>query len=84
VIFGQARQRCLGRGQESLPTLEFDPMRDEGLIYALRLLEAGVFVDSTSSPLTFHEPSIVATAVPLSVRRPRPTRSCGDVLHPSR
>jgi len=35
-------------------TMEFDPLRDEGITYALRLLEAGVTVELHSYPGTFH------------------------------
>ena len=43
-------------------TMEFDPLRDEGIIYAMRLLEAGVSVELHTYPGTFHGCSIVAAA----------------------
>ena len=43
-------------------TMEFDPLRDEGIIYALRLLEAGVSVELHSYPGTFHGSAIVTGA----------------------
>ena len=43
-------------------TMEFDPLRDEGIVYALRLLEAGVPVELHSYPGTFHGSSLVTTA----------------------
>jgi acetyl esterase len=35
-------------------TMEFDPLRDEGILYALRMLQAGVQVELHSYPGTFH------------------------------
>jgi acetyl esterase/lipase len=43
-------------------TMEFDPLRDEGIIYALRLLQAGVSVELHSYPGTFHGSALVPTA----------------------
>jgi acetyl esterase/lipase len=43
-------------------TMEFDPLRDEGILYALRLLEAGVSVELHSFPGTFHGSALVPTA----------------------
>jgi acetyl esterase/lipase len=43
-------------------TMEFDPLRDEGILYALRLLQAGVQVELHSYPGTFHGSGLVATA----------------------
>ncbi|OZF42034.1 alpha/beta hydrolase [Rhodococcus sp. 14-2470-1a] len=45
-----------------LCTMELDPLRDEGIDYALRLLGAGVSVELHSFPGTFHGSSLVATA----------------------
>jgi acetyl esterase len=45
-----------------ISTMEFDPLRDEGIIYALRLLEAGVSVELHSYPGTFHGSGIVTSA----------------------
>jgi len=52
---------------ENLPaayisTMEFDPLRDEGILYALRLLQAGVSVELHSYPGTFHGSALLATA----------------------
>jgi acetyl esterase/lipase len=50
-----------------LYTCEFDPLRDEGLRYGQRLLEAGVRVESHHYPGTFHGSSLV-TEAPISKR----------------
>ena len=42
--------------------MEFDPLRDEGIIYALRMMEAGVSVELHSFPGTFHGSAAVPTA----------------------
>src|SRR6202012_1498452 len=43
-------------------TMEFDPLRDEGIVYALRLMEAGVAVELPSYPGTFHGSAALPTA----------------------
>jgi acetyl esterase len=43
-------------------TMEFDPLRDEGILYALRLLQAGVPVELHSYPGTFHGSALLPTA----------------------
>jgi len=43
-------------------TMEFDPLRDEGIEYALRLLQAGVQVELHQYPGTFHGSGLVAGA----------------------
>ena len=50
-----------------ISTMEFDPLRDEGLLYGLRLLQAGVSVELHSFPGTFHGSSVIHTA-PVSIR----------------
>jgi acetyl esterase len=48
-------------------TMEFDPLRDEGIEYALRLLRAGVSVELHSYARTFHGSGLMPNAEP-SVR----------------
>ncbi|MGW8816085.1 alpha/beta hydrolase [Gordonia terrae] len=45
-----------------ISTMELDPLRDEGIAYALALLHAGVSVEFHSFAGTFHGSSFVATA----------------------
>jgi acetyl esterase/lipase len=39
-----------------------DPLRDEGILYGLRLLQAGVSVELHQFPGTYHGSSLVSTA----------------------
>ncbi|MAI78433.1 MAG: esterase [Deltaproteobacteria bacterium] len=43
-------------------TMEFDPLRDEGILYALRLLQAGIPVELHNYPGTFHGSTLVGSA----------------------
>lgn len=45
-----------------ISAMEYDPLRDEAIHYALRLLEAGVTVELHVFPGTFHGSSLVADA----------------------
>jgi acetyl esterase/lipase len=45
-----------------ISTMELDPLRDEGIIYAMRLLEAGVSVELHNYPGTFHGSAIAVHA----------------------
>jgi acetyl esterase/lipase len=47
-----------------ISTMEFDPLRDEGILYGLRLLQAGVSVELHSYPGTFHGSALLPTAEP--------------------
>jgi acetyl esterase/lipase len=42
-------------------TMEFDPLRDEGVLYALKLMQAGVPTELHSFPGTFHGSSLFST-----------------------
>lgn len=44
-------------------TMEFDPLRDEGILYALALLDAGVSVELHSYPGTFHASAFIPSSV---------------------
>jgi acetyl esterase/lipase len=43
-------------------TMELDPLRDEGILYALRMLQAGVPVELHSYPGTFHGSALIPAA----------------------
>jgi acetyl esterase/lipase len=45
-----------------ISTMEFDPLRDEGIHYALKLMAAGVSVELHSFPGTFHGSAMVTSA----------------------
>jgi acetyl esterase/lipase len=42
--------------------MEFDPLRDEGIDYASRMLQAGVSVELHSYPGTFHGSAMIPFA----------------------
>jgi acetyl esterase len=45
-----------------ITAMEYDPLRDEAVLYALGLLEAGVHVELHMYPRTFHAAALVRTA----------------------
>ncbi|HTR70413.1 MAG TPA: alpha/beta hydrolase [Mycobacteriales bacterium] len=45
-----------------ITTMELDPLRDEGILYAMRLLAAGVSVELHSFPGTFHGSAVAVDA----------------------
>ena len=45
-----------------ISTMEFDPLRDEGIEFALRLMQAGVSVELHSYPGTFHGSTMITNA----------------------
>ena len=47
-----------------ISTMEFDPLRDEGLRYGMSLLQAGVSVELHNYAGTFHGSAFIATAEP--------------------
>lgn len=49
-------------------TAEFDPLRDEGISYAQRLMQAGVPVEFHSYPGACHGFDLIAPAIELSRR----------------
>lgn len=58
-----AREKDLsGLPPAYVSTMEFDPLRDEGIQYAMRLLEHGVSVELHQFPGTFHGSSALANA----------------------
>ena len=46
-----------------ISTMQFDPLRDEGILYGLALLRAGVAVELHSFPGTFHGSALFPVAV---------------------
>ena len=58
-------------------TAENDPLRDEGILYGLRLLQAGVSVELHQFPGTFHGSTLVTTAAVSRRARARRQRCCG-------
>jgi acetyl esterase/lipase len=45
-----------------ITTMELDPLRDEGILYGMRLLAAGVSVELHNYPGTFHGSAVVTSA----------------------
>jgi acetyl esterase/lipase len=45
-----------------ISTMQYDPLRDEGIMYALRLLQAGITVELHSFPGTWHGSTALTTA----------------------
>lgn len=65
VPYLAAPARCAdpsGLPNAYVSTMEFDPLRDEGIEYALRLLQAGVQTELHSFPGTFHGSSLFSFA----------------------
>jgi acetyl esterase len=67
-------EQLAGLPPACVTTMEFDPLRDEGINYAVALMHAGVSVELHSYPGTFHGSSLVATAA-VSMREARDTRA---------
>jgi acetyl esterase/lipase len=58
-----ARARDLtGLPPAHITTMELDPLRDEGIIYGMRLLAAGVSVELHNYPGTFHGSAMASSA----------------------
>jgi acetyl esterase/lipase len=65
VPYHAAPARCddlTGLPPAYISTMEFDPLRDEGVLYALKLMQAGVATELHSFAGTFHGSSLFATA----------------------
>ncbi|OUS07911.1 hypothetical protein A9Q81_00755 [Gammaproteobacteria bacterium 42_54_T18] len=45
-----------------ISTMEFDPLRDEGIEFALRLMQAGIAVELHNYPGTFHGSTMITNA----------------------
>lgn len=56
------REDLRGLPPAFIAVMEFDPLRDEGIVYAMRLLEAGVSTELHAYPGTFHGSGLVTTA----------------------
>ena len=65
VSYYAAPARCedlSGLPPAFVAVMEFDPLRDEGIVYAMRLLEAGVSTELHAYPGTFHGSALMADA----------------------
>ncbi len=82
VPYTAAPSRCTdlaGLPPAYVSTMEFDPLRDEGILYALGLLQAGVQVELHSYPGTFHGSSLIGTAEVSSASPPSRSMRSGEV-----
>jgi acetyl esterase/lipase len=61
--------RLAGLPPTYIGTSEVDPVRDEGILYALRLAEAGVSVELHHFPGTFHGSNVLAPDAAVSRRQ---------------
>jgi acetyl esterase len=66
-----------------ISTMQFDPLRDEGIIYALRLLQAGVSVELHQFAGTFHGSSMAAEAQSTKRQAAETISVLRRALHPS-
>lgn len=63
-------------------TCELDPLRDEGIIYAMRMLAAGVSVELHTFPGTFHGAQLVPGAAVVRRMESESLAALGRALHP--
>ncbi|OJH42329.1 alpha/beta hydrolase fold domain-containing protein [Cystobacter ferrugineus] len=61
--------RLAGLPPTYIGTSDQDPVRDEGILYALRLAEAGVSVELHHFPGTFHGSNVLAPNAAVSKRQ---------------
>jgi acetyl esterase/lipase len=66
-------EELVGLPPAYVTTMEYDPLRDEGIEYALRMLQAGVNVELHSFPGTYHGSSMVTNAA-VSIRELEETK----------